>query len=153
MSFHKEFDILENDIEKYREAAKDNYLKVEECTQGDYDGWLNKCPITFDSYQRATTWSGRFPEKLPDYIYTGMGLAGESGEYVGKLSKIFRDKNGIISDEDKQKLAAELGDCLYYLAASSQCLGLSLSDIAKQNQSKLVGRIKRNTIRGDGDDR
>lgn len=153
MTLKEEFEKIEEEILWFRENARDLYLKNKSVKQGEYEDKLEGVPITFDTYQSATYWSGKFPPNIPDYIYTSMGLAGEVGEFVGKLSKIFRDKEGIISDSDLENLSAELGDCMYYLAATAKCLGLKLSDIAKYNQTKLVGRIKRGTISGDGDNR
>ena len=41
-----------------------------------------------------------------------LGLVNEAGEFAGKIKKIFRDKGGEFSPEDKEALKGELGDVL-----------------------------------------
>lgn len=82
-----------------------------------------------------------------------LGLSGESGEVADKVKKIIRDKNGKISEEDKQDLSKELGDVLWYLATSARYLGLDLENIAQDNIAKLDDRKARNQISGSGDNR
>jgi NTP pyrophosphatase (non-canonical NTP hydrolase) len=86
-------------------------------------------------------------------IYPTLGLTNEAGEVSGKIKKIFRDKQGLISEEDRTALKAELGDVLWYLAQVSTELGLSLEDIAEHNIAKLMDRQARGKIQGEGDDR
>ena len=74
-------------------------------------------------------------------------------EVSGKIKKIFRDKEGIISESDREALEGELGDVLWYLAQISTELGLSLDEIAEHNIAKLLDRQARGKIHGDGDNR
>jgi len=82
-----------------------------------------------------------------------MGLANEAGEVAGKVKKIFRDREGIISDADRDALKEELGDVLWYLTQICTELDLTLEEVAEKNISKLASRMERGTIRGDGDQR
>ena len=82
-----------------------------------------------------------------------MGLTNEAGEVAGKIKKVFRDKDGIISDETREALKAELGDVLWYLAQVATELNLSLDEIAEHNIAKLLDRQARGKIHGDGDNR
>ncbi len=75
----------------------------------------------------------------------------EAGELAGKVKKIFRDKHGEISETDREALKYELGDVLWYLAQIATELNLSLDDIAQANIEKLMSRLERNQIRGEGD--
>jgi NTP pyrophosphatase (non-canonical NTP hydrolase) len=77
----------------------------------------------------------------------------EAGEVAGKIKKIFRDKDGVISEDDRQALKSELGDVLWYLAQICTELGLTLDEVAEANLEKLFSRLDRNRIRGDGDHR
>lgn len=91
--------------------------------------------------------------------YCSMKLAGEAGEVVEKVAKLTRDKGLTFTtlDEmdanDKEGLAKELGDVLWYVAALSHELGYSLEYIAKLNQSKLADRKARGKMHGSGDNR
>lgn len=86
-------------------------------------------------------------------VYPTMGLVNEAGELAGKVKKIFRDKDGVISEEDRQALKYELGDVLWYLAQIATELDLTLDEVASANLTKLFSRLERNTIQGDGDNR
>lgn len=93
-----------------------------------------------------------YPPELGLY-YTVIGLAGEVGEVSEKVKKIIRDKQGVISDEDKQSLGKEVGDIFWYCAALADELGLSLNDIAQGNIDKLNDRKQRGVLSGSGDNR
>lgn len=86
-------------------------------------------------------------------VYPTLGLVNEAGEVAGKIKKIFRDKDGHISDDDKEALKGELGDVLWYLTQICTNLGLSLEEVAEANLDKLFDRLERGTIQGDGDNR
>jgi NTP pyrophosphatase (non-canonical NTP hydrolase) len=86
-------------------------------------------------------------------VYPTMGLANEVGEVAGKIKKIFRDKNGEISETDRQALKEELGDVLWYLTQICTELDLTLEEVAATNLIKLFSRLERDVIRGEGDKR
>ncbi len=86
-------------------------------------------------------------------VYPTMGLVNEAGEVAGKVKKIFRDRAGEISDEDREALKQELGDVLWYLAQICTDLDLSLQEVAETNLVKLFSRLERGQIKGDGDSR
>lgn len=86
-------------------------------------------------------------------VYPTLGLVNEAGEFAGKIKKIFRDKDGTFSEEDKEALKGELGDVLWYLTQICTNLGFSLEEIAESNLDKLFSRLERGKIQGDGDNR
>jgi NTP pyrophosphatase (non-canonical NTP hydrolase) len=86
-------------------------------------------------------------------VYPTLGLVNEAGELAGKVKKIFRDRGGVVSDDDRRALTLELGDVLWYLAELCTQLGVSLDDVATANLEKLRSRAERGTLAGDGDDR
>ena len=91
--------------------------------------------------------------KAVGFIEKVLGLTGEAGETADKIKKILRDKDGVVSGEDRDLIAKELGDTLWYIAAIARYLDLSLSEIAKGNIDKLENRYQRNKIHGEGDKR
>ncbi len=109
--------------------------------------------MNFDEYQERAKQTARYPIIGHGVIYPTLGLTNEAGEVSGKIKKIFRDKEGIISESDRRALLAELGDVLWYLAQVSTELGLSLDDIAEHNIAKLLDRQMRGKIQGEGDNR
>lgn len=110
-----------------------------------------------DDYQEKIIKTDTFKETSnvlhPGMLEKIMGLTGEAGEVSDKFKKIIRDKNGVISDEDREALVKELGDTLWYIASISRYLGVPLSEVAEKNVEKLYGRLKRGTLAGDGDNR
>src|SRR5512140_634819 len=109
--------------------------------------------VNFAEYQEKAKKTAKYPVIGHAVIYPTLGLTNEAGEVSGKIKKIFRDKEGIISEADRNALKGELGDVLWYLAQVSTELGLSLDEIAEHNIDKLLDRQSRGKIHGDGDDR
>jgi len=86
-------------------------------------------------------------------VYCAMGLAEEAGEVVGKVKKLYRDRNGKIDEEWRELVGNELGDTLWYLAMLASRVGLTLEEVALMNIEKRKRRHAANTLRGDGDQR
>ncbi len=109
--------------------------------------------MNFTEYQQKSRATAKYPIIGHGVIYPTLGLTNEAGEVSGKIKKVFRDKNGIVSEETRQAIKAELGDVLWYLAQVATELNLSLDEIAEYNIAKLLDRQARGKIRGDGDNR
>ncbi len=114
--------------------------------------------MTFDEYQKKaiTTDLMKGTSSLahdPALVAKVLGLVGEAGEVAEKFKKIIRDKEGVVSLENKQEIAKELGDVLWYIAVVAHYLGLPLDDVANKNIEKLFSRKARGTARGSGDNR
>ncbi len=90
---------------------------------------------------------------VPLLMYAALGFAGEAGEVANKVKKVYRDDNGVLTDERRLQIAKELGGALWYLAVTAKQAGFSLDDIAFMNLMELRSRRERGTIKGDGDDR
>ncbi len=110
--------------------------------------------MTFDEYQKqALTTVISNGDDFKDLLHWVLGINGEAGEVAEKVKKIIRDKNGKISQQDKEELAKEIGDVLWYLAVFAHDLGFELEDIAKKNLNKLQSRKARGVLGGAGDNR
>ena len=113
--------------------------------------------MSLDKYQKRAAEFDLFETtvdlKSPGFLEKVLGLAGEAGEAADKVKKVIRDKGGYASDEDRQAIAKELGDVLWYLANVARYLNIPLSEIAEDNIDKLSNRKKRNKLHGEGDDR
>ena len=65
-----------------------------------------------------------------------MGLNGEAGEAIDIVKKhVFHGH-----DLDKEHLAKELGDCMWYIATAAVSIGYSLEEIMQMNIDKLTAR-------------
>lgn len=109
--------------------------------------------MDFNEYQQKSRKTALYPAIGHPVIYPTLGLVNEAGEVAGKIKKVFRDKDGHISEDTRQALKAELGDVLWYLAQVSTELDLTLDEVAEANLSKLYDRLERGRIGGDGDKR
>lgn len=107
----------------------------------------------FDWYQAQSFATWGVIETNHPIVYPTLGLTNEAGELAGKVKKIFRDRNGRITEADREALKGELGDVLWYLTQICTQLDLSLAEVAQANIAKLSSRRERGKIGGDGDDR
>jgi len=74
-------------------------------------------------------------EKLINFVF---GLAGETGEAIDLLKKIIFHEHDL--NDNRDKLAIELGDCLWYIAGIATTAGIDLTEIATRNIEKLRRR-------------
>lgn len=128
--------------------------------------------MNFNEYQKLARKTAVYPganQKFGTIFglnYTVLGLANEAGELAGVLKKFYRDsgEDELVAQESfgdvmdaypdwAEKLAAELGDVLWYLAMVASEMNLNLSDVAQSNIDKLSQRQKNNTLHGSGDNR
>jgi NTP pyrophosphatase (non-canonical NTP hydrolase) len=109
--------------------------------------------MDFKEYQEKSRKTAIYPKIGENYVYPALGLGDEAGEVLGKIKKIFRDKNGILDDETREEIKKELGDVLWYLTQLSTELEISLDDVAQANIEKLYSRLERGTLQGNGDNR
>jgi NTP pyrophosphatase (non-canonical NTP hydrolase) len=109
--------------------------------------------VDFRAYQAAAARTAGVVAIDHPVIYPTLGLVNEAGEVAGKIKKIFRDRAGVIGDADREALALELGDVLWYLAEICTRLGIRLEDVAEANLAKLADRMERGVLHGDGDHR
>lgn len=126
-----------------------------------------------DIYQHLAIQSAIYPGQgtALGLIYCALKLNGEAGELAEHVGKAMRDDDlfqkiqrsldatqskayfGTLEDERHQLLVKEIGDCLWYLSALCQEIGISLSDAALINLTKLHDRSERNKLQGEGDNR
>lgn len=137
---------------------------------------------SLEDYQRIATKSAIYPGvgTIFGLSYCAHKLAGEAGEFNEHFGKAMRD-DGIfdahvsfkgfdesdidpqftaynvrvkaLTDERRALLIKEIGDCLWYLSALCNELGITLFQAAYMNLKKLMDRTNRNKLQGGGDDR
>jgi NTP pyrophosphatase (non-canonical NTP hydrolase) len=111
--------------------------------------------VRMNDYQEKAYQTAAYGDQA---VYPFMALAEEAGEVLGKIAKYTRknqqqpDFNNL-PDDLKDSLVSELGDVLWNTAVAAQEINVTLEDLAEANLAKLQGRVQRNTIVGEGDDR
>ena len=113
----------------------------------EYYKEVYKDMMSLGQYQSAAAKTAMYKHNHK-VLYPALGLAGEAGEVANKVKKMLRDDN-----LDKNAIASEIGDVLWYAAMLSKDLNIELHDVAMKNLEKLYGRKQRGTIQGDGDER
>lgn len=114
--------------------------------------------LTFSAFQEITKTTAIYLESckragLPPWTYSLMGLADEAGEVLGKVKKMIRDNNGVLTPEIRESIKDELGDVQYYVARVADDFDIPLSDVAVRNIEKLADRKERGVLEGSGDNR
>jgi len=115
-------------------------------TKEQIDYW-NISDIGFDYYHDAASDTAIYKTEH-QVLYPALGLAAEAGEVANKVKKILRDNKF-----DREGIADEIGDCLWYIAALCRDLNVNMGEVAKNNLDKLQDRKKRGKLSGSGDKR
>lgn len=109
--------------------------------------------LTFEEYSLIASTTAVYPAAgtglLKPLSYVALGLCGEAGEVAEKIKKNIRDETPV----DKEAIAKELGDVLWYINAMCKELDIELGAVATGNIEKLLDRQRRNRLQGSGDDR
>lgn len=87
----------------------------------------------------STTSMASFKDKVGT---GGLGLSGEAGE-VAEIAKKVLYHGMDFTDEVRQKLVKELGDCMWYITfICRNVLNITLQDVIDANVQKLTDRYK-----------
>ena len=118
-------------------------------TQEDIDAFkrFNDIDYLMNEYQDMAAATAIYKTEH-QVIYPALGLAAEAGEVANKVKKILRD-----GKFDRNAIADEVGDCLWYIAALCRDLNVDMKELAKNNLRKLHDRKVRGVIQGSGDSR
>lgn len=103
-------------------------------------------------YQQAALGTAVYPAEQR-IVYPALGLNGEAGEVAEKVKKVLRDNHGYFDEYQREQIALELGDVLWYVATLARDINYSLAKIAAMNVEKLRSRKQRGKIHGNGDNR
>ena len=109
--------------------------------------------MDLSEYQHRSRATAVYPEAGDNLTYPALGLCGEAGEAAEKVKKAIRDDGGVLTEERRAALAAELGDVLWYVAQLATEARLDLDEIAEDNLAKLLSRKERDVLQGSWDSR
>lgn len=93
--------------------------------------------MTLDGYQMRANFTA--PMKLSPEIRLAtfaLGVVGEAGE----VAELVKKELGHDHETDRDEMAKELGDILWYTAALANLYGWKLSEVAQLNIDKLKAR-------------
>ena len=140
------------DIDKaiwYLNRLKKRYKEIHNViTLDDIDAWNGIKEMNFEEYQIEAEKTAIYPDEHK-IDYQSLGLAGEAGEVVQQSKENVKQDGKF----DREDVAAEVGDCLWYIAALCRDLNFDMGYIARCNLDKLHSRMERGTIQGSGDKR
>ena len=103
--------------------------RLKKVKEGDYRMTLNE----YAEQAQRTSNCTQYRTKL---INGAMGLCGEAGEVIDLIKKWVYQGH----DLDRQRIAVELGDTIWYAAEIAKGLGIPLETICKMNIEKLEKR-------------
>lgn len=83
--------------------------------------------MKLDAYQREALATAQYPSLGSNIVYPALGL-GEVGELANDVKKVYRDDDGRVSIERRDRLRFEAGDLLWYCASTAAENGLLLSE-------------------------
>lgn len=78
--------------------------------------------------------------------YCVAGIASEAGEIAGEYKKVLRNDNGVLTDERRESILAEVGDVLWYAQAIVIALGSTMDGVIQKNHDKLIARQQQGLI-------
>jgi len=108
-----------------------------------------------DEYREFVPTTAQYLEHIEDKgireAYPYVGLAGEAGELLNVLKKIYRDDGGKLTPARRVQMEDELGDVMWYWMACCHALNVSPQSIILQNMEKLKKRREEGSIRGERD--
>ncbi len=85
--------------------------------------------MNFSVYQQEALKTALYPNVGSNILYPMLGLMGEAGEVSGKLSKVIRDDNGVITPQRRDAIKSELGDILWFMATVCQEANLDMGTL------------------------
>ncbi len=111
--------------------------------------------LKMNDYQEESRITATFndDDRVPPIVYCALKLNGEAGEVAEKIGKLYRDKNGVLTSDDKKAITLELGDCLWYIARLADMVDSTMNMVAEGNLTKIRSRLRRGKVHGDGDNR
>lgn len=75
-------------------------------------------------------------------LYPSLGIVGECGEVTEKIKKMIRDDNWIMTQDRREEIAKELGDCCWYLANICNDIDRELSLMCDMTSSSMLHHIR-----------
>lgn len=106
--------------------------------------------IDLKKYTEFTRTTRKYPlGNEGDYVTAG--LVGEVGELYSAIAKYHREDYDFETFQDKAQ--KEIGDIMWFLARFCDYYDWDLEKLIEANKIKLLYRLEKGSIKGDGDNR
>lgn len=92
--------------------------------------------MTGNEYQKAALRTASMTDSESLLLNGVMGLCGEAGECIDMVKKHLFQGHPL----DKEHLAKEISDCMWYVAIAAEGIGYDLDTIFQMNVDKLMAR-------------
>ena len=109
--------------------------------------------MNFNDYQTRSRKTAGYPPIGHPVIYPTLGLVNEAGEVAGKIKRIHRDDNDVLTEDRRRQILIECGDVYWYLNRLVAKLDSTMYVVRGMNIDKLRDRAARNVLKGEGDNR
>lgn len=109
--------------------------------------------MNFEEYQKKARAKAIYPTLGGGVVFPTLGMMGEAGEVSEKIKKLFRDGDGVVTEELRKEITKELGDVLWYMSQIASELDIHLQEVAEKNIEKIESRHARGVTHGSGDNR
>jgi NTP pyrophosphatase (non-canonical NTP hydrolase) len=91
---------------------------------------------TLNEYQALAMRTAKQESFIQGMVHVALGLTGEAGEFSDAIKKFYVYNKPL----DYENAVEELGDLLWYVALGCETLGMTMSQVAERNISKLQKR-------------
>jgi len=96
--------------------------------------------MNFEEYEKLAMRTAYSNHHTDNPLYAIACIAGEAGELVNKVKKVYRDQDGEFKPENVDEFIDEAGDILWYLVFACKMYKIHLHQIASFNIKKLEKR-------------
>jgi len=121
-----------DDVRSWTETADKRAAEATQCFPAPPPSSAG-AEMTLDQYQGLAMRTKPDEDAKARQLLGCLGLAGETGELIDYLKKVFYHGH----DLSYTRLGTELGDVLWYCALLADAFGLNLGDVATHNIGKL----------------
>lgn len=105
------------------------------------------------TYQEMTDKTWKAPTTIEPEMMCVLGMIEELGEIAGKLKRVHREDHGRYFHDRVQKIKLESGDFFYYFTRFCTLMGYTMEDVMSSNVDKIIDRMNRGVLKGEGDER
>ena len=109
--------------------------------------------MDIETYEQVTDQTWKPPTTISPIQMCVLGMVEELGEIAGKLKRVHRDHEGRLFHDQVEKIKLESGDFFYYFTRFCKLVGYTMEEMMQANADKILDRMQRGVLQGEGDER